>query len=411
MPESSSREQRWAEHENQHRQQSYRAALNAWQLDHDQLTRMLRMARSPEGAAPSAGNPVVLKRKETVYAELPSASLVEVQRGAGHYTGGYSGFSFRLMKGVRYNIGGSRGSYVQGAEQLRITDEGRVTVTNQRVVFTGERNSREWAYAKLVSVQHDSERPLTMIGVANRQKLSGLGYPLGTTSDFRFKLSLAVAQYQETLPALVAALEAELAEHNKARPVEPPVATAGQAPHGAEALLGLVSLVFTGKKTWKPIWRAAQALGIALVMITLISTAASGGSKHGSATRHASLVPAVTLPAPVETATATTAPTQAGVPPPVALPKAAAPVTTHPPVVHRHVAPKVAPTHKPTATATHSSKPAPTVAPSHACTLTNSGTCIQNGQFCRTADEGTYGYDGSGRRLYCNPGNRHWQAA
>src|SRR4051794_1062803 len=185
MPEAS-REQRWAQHENQQRQESYRHSLNEWQVDHDELTRLLRSARSYDGGGASADSPVILKRGESVYAELPSAGLVEVQRGAGHYTGGYSGFSFRLMKGVRYNVGGSRGTFVQGAEQLRITDEGRVTVTSRRVVFTGERNAREWGYAKLVSLQHDGERPITMIGVSNRQKLSGLAYPVDATSEFRF---------------------------------------------------------------------------------------------------------------------------------------------------------------------------------------------------------------------------------
>jgi hypothetical protein len=397
----SNREQRWAEHENQHRQESYREALNAWQLDHDELTRLLRTARSYDGGTASPDSPVVLKRGESVYAELASAGLVEVQRGAGHYTGGYSGFSFRLMKGVRYNVGGSRGTYVQGDEQLRITDEGRVTVTSKRVVFTGERNAREWAYAKLVSVQHDGERPVTMIGVSNRQKLSGLAYPVEATSELRFKLSLAVAQAQGTVPALVASLEAELAEQAKTRPIESAAVTAAQAPQGVGAFLAFLSVLFTGKKTWKPIYRAGQALAIAIVLIAAISTTASGGTKH-PAPSAAALVPAQTLTVPVPLETETSTPAPAVVPVPAAPKPAAthAPVT-HPPVVHRHVAPK------PKATATHTSKPASQAPVTYACTTTSSGTCIKGGQFCPNAKDGQYGYDGEGRTYICR--DDHWR--
>jgi hypothetical protein len=41
------------------------------------------------------------------------------------------------------------------------------------------------------------------------------------------------------------------------------------------------------------------------------------------------------------------------------------------------------------------------------CTRTDSGTCIQGGEFCRDSDEGTYGYDANGRRYYCT--NGHWE--
>src|SRR5438067_4871908 len=98
---------------------------------------------------------VVLKRDELLFFELPRVSLVEVQRGQGHYVGGYSGFSFRVAKGIRYSVGGTRGTYVPGAEQHKVTDEGSVAITNQRVVFQGSRNSREWAFAKMLGIQHD----------------------------------------------------------------------------------------------------------------------------------------------------------------------------------------------------------------------------------------------------------------
>jgi hypothetical protein len=383
-----------------HQQRKHREALTAWQIEYDALNEMRRTARSFEGvASTSPNNPLVLKRGEKCYAEVPNASLVEVQRGAGHYTGGYSGFSFRLSKHVRYNVGGSRGSYVQGDEQLKITDHGMVTVTNKRVVFTGERNTREWTFAKLVSLHNDDTRPITTIGVSNRQKVSGFAYDAAAATDVRFKIALAIAHFQGTEAQLVASLDAEFAEHEKARPVEPAVAPAS-APGGLAAAL---SLIFTGKPTWKPVARAAQALAIAIAAIVVIATASNGG---GGSTKHEAIeppppasAPVVAVPTPVQTHSA--APTVIATKKPA--PK---PVVTKAPVVHRHAAPKAVAT--PTHRATHSSKPASSKpVATHACTTTSSGSCIRGGEFCPDSKDGQYGYDAVGRQYFCS--DKHWR--
>jgi beta-lactam-binding protein with PASTA domain len=43
----------------------------------------------------------------------------------------------------------------------------------------------------------------------------------------------------------------------------------------------------------------------------------------------------------------------------------------------------------------------------HSCTLTNSGTCIRGGEFCRQADYGTTGYDADGRAWVCTGSTTH----
>jgi len=47
----------------------------------------------------------------------------------------------------------------------------------------------------------------------------------------------------------------------------------------------------------------------------------------------------------------------------------------------------------------------------HSCTLTNSGTCIRGGEFCRQADYGTTGYDADGQAWVCtgNTTHPHWE--
>src|SRR4051794_7461700 len=254
---------------------------------------MIESARSYAGSTDSGT--VVLKRGERVFYSIPSVSLVEVQRAPGQYVGGYSGFSFRLTRSVRYNVGGSRGTYVQGAEQLKITDEGSATITNQRLIFTGTQNTREWAYSKLVSVEHDAQRPVTMVGVSNRQKLSGLIYPVDRVGGARFGLSLALARYRDDVTGFVASLAAEQAWHRASRPTEPAPAQPVEAAASAAAVLGVLKTVYSGRPHWKPRSRIAFGVASSLLTIGLISSAAGAASGSGGATQTASVVD---LPAP-----------------------------------------------------------------------------------------------------------------
>src|SRR4051794_18992092 len=87
----------WAEQENARRQRAFQAAHTAWLQDRNELASMLNSAETYEGS--STSDTVVLKRGERLLYELAYVSLVEVQRAPGHYTSGYSGFSFRIAKG------------------------------------------------------------------------------------------------------------------------------------------------------------------------------------------------------------------------------------------------------------------------------------------------------------------------
>jgi hypothetical protein len=140
----------------------------------------------------------------------------------GHWQGGYSGFSFRIAKGVRYHVGGTRGSYAQGEEVPTPIDTGTVTVTDQRVVFQGAKQAREWLFSKLLGYQHSASMPWTALQVSNRQKVSGVLYDKAHAEDFHFTLALALANYRGEVPAFVAHLEAELKEHEATRPAPPP---------------------------------------------------------------------------------------------------------------------------------------------------------------------------------------------
>jgi hypothetical protein len=202
---------------------AFEKSLAAWQEDEAGLQELLRLAREFSGITTSfeARIPVVLRRDEHVLYVLEGAQLVEWKRLPGHWVGGYSGFSFRIAKGVRYHVGGTRGHYEQGEERPAPIDMGTITITDQRVVFQGLKQAREWPYSKLLGYQHDPKIPMTSLQVSNRQKVSGFLYDGEHAESIHFRLALAIAHYQGTTGELVSSLEQQLATHEAAKPVPP----------------------------------------------------------------------------------------------------------------------------------------------------------------------------------------------
>jgi hypothetical protein len=215
------------------------AALARWQTEHDELQGLAGLARSPQGFTDGLEDvPIILKPGEAVFALISPSMLVESRRGPGHYAGGSQGFSFRVAKGIHYRIGANRGTFVQGEEQLAVIDTGTVTVTSRRIVFQGAKQSREWAFAKVLGIQHDPALPLTMISVSNRQKVSGFTYDEQHAPTVRFRVSMAVAVANGTTGELAADLDRQLAELDAARPggAAAPTLPAGAAVQPAPAV-------------------------------------------------------------------------------------------------------------------------------------------------------------------------------
>lgn len=75
-------------------------------------------------------------------------------------------------------------------------DMGEVFLTSQRVQFMGSRQSREWAFSKLIGLQPSDDGSWTALPVTNRQKVSGIGYGKEMAFEVNFWLELALAEYQ-----------------------------------------------------------------------------------------------------------------------------------------------------------------------------------------------------------------------
>jgi len=84
-------------------------------------------------------SPLLLKRKEELQVVLPNMALWEprsVRQGAG----GYGGPSFRIAKGVYWRLGAFK-AQSESHEELRAIDQGRFTLTNKRLVFSGAKRT------------------------------------------------------------------------------------------------------------------------------------------------------------------------------------------------------------------------------------------------------------------------------
>ncbi|MGC5306643.1 hypothetical protein [Micromonospora zamorensis] len=205
----------WTERENERRQRAYRDATDAWLRRDDHLARLRIEAVSFLGCTqPRTGLPVELDDDELVFRVLPVAELVEAEA--------------RHIPGLPTPGGSCAFTEVSGEALpagLRIVDTGIAVVTSHRVAFAGRERRREWRYADLVGPAHHPDVPVTLL--PDHSRLAGLLVPANAVVNFRFYLTLAVADDRATVTAQVDAL---LAAHRAARPSPSVLVSPDEAP-------------------------------------------------------------------------------------------------------------------------------------------------------------------------------------
>ena len=92
---------------------------------------------------------LLLKKDEKLIFDIPQISLWE-ERSAG-FKGRTQGFSIRIAKGVSYRFGG-----FEGATQYELTqiDSGNLILTSKRLVFSGEKTSKEIKLNNINTLEH-----------------------------------------------------------------------------------------------------------------------------------------------------------------------------------------------------------------------------------------------------------------
>lgn len=138
-------EKRIANNEAQQREAPRKADMEEWMS-------LLRDGKvSVKFAIEGGRSEVVLKENEELQIVLPNMALWEA-RSVRTSSGGYGGPSFRVAKGVSFRLG-VFGSHSSSYEDLTEVDRGRLTLTNQRLVFTGAKRTSDIKLTKIVSVE------------------------------------------------------------------------------------------------------------------------------------------------------------------------------------------------------------------------------------------------------------------
>jgi hypothetical protein len=197
----------------------------AWERTDQQLAVLIERAKAITGGRfPPVDASIPLKAGEHALLDLDNVSLIEPRRGQGHWQGATQGVSVHVpgTRSMRYRVGASRGTYVQGDEHPTPIDIGSVTITDHRAVFLGAQQTREWAWSKLVGFHDDDVATWTGIAVSNRQKISGIGYPVTEAASVRVDLELAASIANGTADTFIADLEAERVSWAAQRPQPTP---------------------------------------------------------------------------------------------------------------------------------------------------------------------------------------------
>jgi hypothetical protein len=117
----------------------------------DLFDRML-IASVNDGRLPdmTAQATIMLKAGETAHWVVTASLMKEVTLR--EFRGGSRGFSFPIVKGVRYRTGSFRGKSVVVGTELQVADQGGLWLTSLRAVFTGRRKTLDLPYAKLANL-------------------------------------------------------------------------------------------------------------------------------------------------------------------------------------------------------------------------------------------------------------------
>lgn len=109
---------------------------------------------------------VILKNGESAYFEAPGYLLEErvIKR---EIVGRSQGVSIRLMRGVSYRVGSSRGT-IQSQTGLVNVSSGNFVITNSRLMFSGQNKSFAHDFSKLIDIQMYADA--IQFSVTNRQK-------------------------------------------------------------------------------------------------------------------------------------------------------------------------------------------------------------------------------------------------
>lgn len=122
--------------------------------------------------APINAANVILQPGEFAY-WIENGTLHEQKVVSRRYEGGSRGASIRVMKGVSFRVGASRGQVVSETGWIPVS-VGNLVITNQRIIFQGDRKSFATKYEKIFEIQPAMDG--LRFSESNRQKPRAIMY-------------------------------------------------------------------------------------------------------------------------------------------------------------------------------------------------------------------------------------------
>ena len=198
----------------------YDAELTDWQSDieiFDTIISAFELAAKGEDAV---SNLTVQKDGEVVLWR-GQGQYHQAGRGAGEYVGSSQGLSIPIGGGLRYRVGAMRGTYVSGDPVQKYAEVGDVVLTNQRVMFNGMFNTKEWLFSKWNGAAASSDESDYIFHVSNRQTTSGILFSQTDGRIFNRFLAAALMAAEDGIESTIAAIRKNAKEISSDKPAIP----------------------------------------------------------------------------------------------------------------------------------------------------------------------------------------------
>lgn len=156
-----------------------------------------RIENLARGFTPITEIALSVRPEEKAFYRLEGVELREYRSGGSSYKGGYAGGNLSLTQGFSVSAGGNSGRITRDAEESTTIDVGTAIFTNQRVVFSGPKQTREWELSKLLNIDVGENGFVVSISSSNSQRTNALAgaMELGITPGILF--SIALESFQE----------------------------------------------------------------------------------------------------------------------------------------------------------------------------------------------------------------------
>lgn len=153
------------------------------------------------GFTPQQGVALSLRDGEFAFYERDEVALLEFKSTGSSTAGGFLGGNVGVTSNLSIFGGGFRSKTQRNPEESTVLDTGKVVFTNQRAVFVGPNQSREFEFSKLLDMNVEENGFTVRASVSGRQRTSALRANAvgGLTPGFAFALALEL--FKEGEPA------------------------------------------------------------------------------------------------------------------------------------------------------------------------------------------------------------------